>query len=206
MTQPASIARPTLPAKCSHCDRPLQAGIFCEHCRTLAATDSIDHFRLLGLEPRYDLDPAELRSRYFHLARLLHPDRLAGRGAELAEAGLRAAAQLNRAHKVLGDPVLRAEYLLELHGGRSAREDKNVPEEVLMETLTLREEIAEARAADDRAALSGLAEQVRAGYEHTLAQVQNLARRLPGDAEARDELRRRLNSIKYYQKMLEQLR
>lgn len=204
MNDPPAVARSTPPAKCSQCQEPLQAGIFCEHCRTLAATDALDHFRLLDLEPRYDLDPAQVRSRYFHLARLLHPDRLAGLDAERAEAGLRVAAQLNRAYEVLRDPVLRAEYLLELHGGQSAREDRNVPEDVLMETLALREEMAEARAADDRAALSGLTEQARAGYEDTLARIQELARRLPADPPTRAELRRRLNAIKYYQKIMEQ--
>jgi molecular chaperone HscB len=206
MTDPSAIARKTPPAKCLRCDQPLMGGIFCEHCRTLAPTDGIDHFRLLELEPCYDLDPGELRRRYFHLARLLHPDRLGGQGGEPTEAELRAAAQLNRAHEVLADPVMRAEYLLELHGGPSAQEDKSVPEEVLLETLALREEIAEAGAAGDDVALCRLAEQVRAGYEDVLSQVQELARRLPGDALIRTGLRRRLNAIRYYQKMLEQIR
>lgn len=205
MTDPVTIARASLPAKCLHCHQPLLGGIFCEHCRTLVATDQLDFFRSLGLEPCYDLDLVELRHRYFHLSRLLHPDRLAGQGQELAEVGLRAAAQLNRAHEVLADPVLRAEYLLELHGGPSAREDKSVPEEVLMETLALREEIAEADAADDHATLYRLAEQARAGYEDILGQVQELARRLPGDSQTRAGLRRHLNAIRYYQKILEQL-
>ena len=101
--------------------------------------------------------------------------------------------------------MLRAEYLLELVGGKSAKEDKSVPPEVLSTALLLREEIQEARTAGDAAALESRGAQARAVYERTLATIAELARQMPGDERSRARLRTALNSIKYHQKLLTEL-
>lgn len=199
MQTPIRTAEPVAPAKCAACHCPLEFPAVCTGCHRLVTTD-VDHFALLGLPREFDLDPGELRRRYFRLLREIHPDRRpAGSDAE------RISAQANRAFEVLGHPVLRAEYLLELTGGPSAVDDKTVAPEVLAETLSLREEIDEARERGDAAALESIRRTVGESQRRLQADVESLARRLPGEAQVGRELRHALNALKYTQRILEQL-
>lgn len=177
--------------------------LFCDHCHSLYPADGLDHFALLGLTPRYDLDPAELRQRYLQVSRGVHPD-YHGTGTQSATS-LQVSAQLNEAYRVLSDPVLRAEYLLELTGGPPATADKTVEREVLCVAFALREEIAEAKAANHSAALEACRTRVQRMYDETLARIGQLARQLPGDADLRQRLRAALNSIKYTRKLQSEL-
>jgi molecular chaperone HscB len=190
------------PVKCTSCDRPLASPLFCDQCHSLYPADGVNHFELLGVETTYDLAPAALRQKYLQVSRGVHPDY---HGTADSALSLRLSAQLNEAHRVLSDPVLRAEYLLELHGGKSARDDKSVPQDVLNTSLLLREEIQEARQAGDAAALEQTRAEVRRHFDETLARVAELARQLPGDDSVRQHLRTALNSLKYHQKLLAEL-
>ena len=181
----------------------MDSPVFCDQCRSLYPADGLNYFELLGLAPTYALDPGALRQRYLELSRKVHPDRHGD--ASAADVSLRLSAQLNDAYRVLGDQVLRAEYLLELCGGPSAREDRSVPPAVLATTLRLRDEVAEGREAADAAALDRCRTAARGQYDETLAGISAAAAKLPGDAELRRELRSRLNSIRYFQKLLAEL-
>ena len=189
------------PLKCATCNRPMDSPLVCSGCHALYPSDGLNYFELLALAPRYDLDPAEVRRAYLNLARMTHPDRFPDAPAEVSGLSLQLSARINRASQVLLDPVLRAEYMLELAGGQSAAVDKTVPQEVLTRTLMLREEIEEARTANDSAALAGQRAEVDAAYAETLKNIAKLAGRLPGDETLRRELRRVLNTVKYYERL-----
>lgn len=176
----------------------------CTGCHQLYPADGVSYFALFGFPELYDVDAAELRRRYLRLSREIHPDRAAVLGVS-EDLRLRLSAQTNQAYEVLSDPALRAEYLLELSGGKSATEIKSVPADVLSETLLLREAIDDAKRDDDSAALTAIGKQLRASFDRRLAEIAAAARRLPGDEDLRRELRVLLNSLKYYQRMLEQL-
>ncbi|MBU0640637.1 MAG: Fe-S protein assembly co-chaperone HscB [Planctomycetes bacterium] len=179
----------------------MNSRLFCADCRTLHPADTLDHFELLGLKRTYDIDVGELRRIYLSLSRDIHPDRFSTRSEQDSGLSMRISAQLNQAYQALSDDVRRAEYLLGLMGGKSSVEDKTVPRDVLLETLTLREEIDEARLADDEEALARCRGRVREHYDEALAQVSACARELPGTEQTRQTLRTRLNTIKYYQKL-----
>lgn len=197
-------ANETTSQRCPECGEPVSSPACCLACGAIGDFESADHFALLGVPRSFDLRDDELRENYLRLARQAHPDRIAAGRADRAERGLALSARLNEAYETLRDPVRRAEYLLAQAGGESPADDRTVPQEVLMETLMLREEIDEARAAKNKAALETLREQARAGFSATLERVAEAARRLPNDPFARRDLRLRLNAIKYYQRMLEQ--
>lgn len=176
----------------------------CTGCHRLYSADGVSHFALFGLPETFEVSPVELRRRYLRLSREVHPDRAAV--ADVNEIlRLRLSAQANQAYEVLLDPALRAEYLLELSGGKSATEDKSVPPDVLSETLLLREEIDDAKRGNDSASLTAIGKHVRASFDRRLAEISSTARGLPGDEGLRGELRVKLNALKYYQRMLEQL-
>lgn len=191
------------PSKCHACDGPMNTPVFCSNCQTLQPADGLSYYDMLGLPPKYDLEPAEVRQAYLKLSRDIHPDRFNSHSPEDAAQSVRISAQSNRAYQVLSDPVLRAEYLLELTGGKSAQDDKSVPSDVLTQVMMLREELDEARADQDDAALADARRQVQARFDQTLTQIGDLARELPGTDDSRQTLRTKLNTIKYYQKLLE---
>jgi molecular chaperone HscB len=191
------------PAKCDACDNAPARPLYCDACHTLHVAAYVDHFQALGLAREYDVDAGLVRRRYLAASRALHPDRLGG--TPDADA-LRAAARLNEAQRVLADPVLRAEYLLELAGGPSAAVDKRVPPEVLAETLERRETIDALRAENDSAGMDALIAEIERERSGRLAEIAALARKLPGDAALHGELRLQLNALKYQTRLLEQAR
>jgi molecular chaperone HscB len=192
------------PAKCRSCNRPLDSPLFCGNCHTLHPAAGLTHFAVLGLSPSFDINLDELRRKYLYCSRCIHPDHHSAGGAD-ADLSLHTAAQLNEAYRVLQDPVLRAEHLLALAGGRSSAEDKSAPPDVLAQTMLLREELEEARAANDNVGLATLRKQVQSLREQALQVVAGLARELPGSDDTRQRLREQLNAVKYYRKLLEQL-
>jgi molecular chaperone HscB len=201
---PSSASR-TVPARCIACQRDVQTPAVCDHCHAVQPVDHVDYFQLFGLDRTYDIDPAVIDARYFNLARAVHPDRLRSDADEVAQLSLRTMSTVNRGRVVLLDPALRADYLLELAGGPDAAAYKDVPQEVLTDALFLREEIAEAQDAGDAAALARCTATVRSRFDKAVGRVAELARALPGDEVTRLGLRAALNTVRYYQKMLEQV-
>ena len=135
-----------------------------------------DHFALLGAPRKPWLDPAELKEKYFALARTETP------GAEL-----------NEAFRVLSDPKLRLHHLLKLEGADLAA-GRAVPAavaEIFWDTGTILREtqrwllrqagttstLARALLQPEHAQLeqhlAALEEKLRALFDHELAQLRD---------------------------------
>jgi molecular chaperone HscB len=109
-----------------------------------------DLFALLGLQPAFEIDLAELERAFFEKSKELHPDRFANAPANERVAALSKSRALNDAYQTLKKAVPRAEYLLSRQGVVIADNERIPPglgAAFLMEILELREELAEARAA-----------------------------------------------------------
>ena len=119
----------------------------------------------LGIEPHYGVDMLGLKNCYRRWAAALHPDRFAT-GTEVLtifshsetfcrlqkekEYSEQQSTLINVAHNTLCDPLLRAVYLLRLHGRTlnidEQQSSEDMPElepEFLMEMLELNERIEE---------------------------------------------------------------
>ena len=121
-----------------------------------------DPFSILGVEPRFDLDPEELSRRHRELSKALHPDRYASAPAAERRMALSRAIEVNEALRILRDPVRRAEALarsLGLQVGETV-EPKASPA-LLMEMMEAREELATAGRKKDLGALGKLGEAMR---------------------------------------------
>jgi molecular chaperone HscB len=98
-------------------------------------------FELLALEPGFDLDPAEIEAQLFAASARWHPDRYA-----LAPEADRLAAEdhmalINDAHRMLQDPLRRAELLLRLAGAAPTEgTDRQADPEFLMRMMETSEE------------------------------------------------------------------
>lgn len=116
-----------------------------------------DFFTLLGLPRAFPLDMTELDARFRELQREVHPDRFAAADDASRRASMMLATQINAAYQTLRSPLKRATYLLEL-AGIDVRAESNtaMSPEFLMHQMIWREQLDEARAEGDAAALAGL--------------------------------------------------
>lgn len=196
-----------VPTKCVTCQALQQVPFACDDCHQLLAhVQGADYFELFCLPRSYDLNLAELEEKYLAISRNVHPDRFATDSEEMQAFALRATAAVNSAYDVLREPVHRAEYLLEVAGGKSAAEAKGVPGDLLDQIMTLREEIEEARAAGERSALDAIRARILEQKEAAELSIAVLCRGLPtATPEVKGELRLSLNAMKYFNNLLSQL-
>jgi molecular chaperone HscB len=118
-----------------------------------------NHFELFELAPAYTIDFAVLDEAYRRLQTLVHPDRFASAGDAERRASMQWTTRVNEAYRTLKDPVQRGKHLLELQGVDVAFEtNTQMPTDFLMQQLELREQLEEASAQKDPAALDALAD------------------------------------------------
>jgi molecular chaperone HscB len=193
---------------CVRCGARLENPQRCRACGTFQPPDPRrDHFATLALPRAYAVDTALLERRVVDFGRDLHPDRSGGEAAARTRAVL-AAAQVNEAYAILRDDYRRGEYLLSLEGGRSAADDKSVPDGFLERMLDERMELEEALAG-----APADIERVRAKFDAQLAAVgADVASRFAALATATDReralagLRAALNVMAYYRGLARDLR
>jgi molecular chaperone HscB len=178
---------------CWKCQSTKAASPSCPDCGALQPPPpGRDHFAVLGLPRRFDLERAAIEARHRELSRAFHPDRFAMAEARTRRLSLLWATAVNDASKVLRDPTRRAEYLLKLRGidlGDERAGQKHVSPAFLMEILDLREAMGLARRAGDAARVRELADAARARQAAAQAEIATLFAEL-GDREDADLVRR----------------
>jgi molecular chaperone HscB len=107
---------------------------------------SSSYFSLLGLPEQFEQDASAIERAYLERSKETHPDRFASAPAGERLAALQRTMELNDAYKTLKKPVSRAEYLLGRHGLTIGDNERIEDHEFLMQVLSLREELSEARA------------------------------------------------------------
>jgi len=123
----------------------------------------MDPFATLGVAPRFDLDLTQLERRHRELSRALHPDRYASAPVTERRMSLSRAIEVNEAYRALKDPVKRAESLLTSSGVKVGETNEPGPSnELLMEMMDAREELAEVVKAKDLGGVIKLGEAMRA--------------------------------------------
>jgi len=105
----------------------------------------MEYFEIFDIEPRLDLDLADLQRRFHDLSRRHHPDYHTTRSGEEQERSLRTTALLNDAYRTLRDPTRRVEYLIRSQG--LTIDGSQVPAELLAEVFEINEELEDFRAA-----------------------------------------------------------
>ncbi len=127
-----------------------------------------NHFELFGLPARFDVDLAQLDTRYRELQREVHPDRFAAAPDAERRVSMQLATRVNEAYQTLKSPLKRAVYILQLRGVDPKLETNTaMPSEFLMEQISWRERI-EAGSEEPEALLrlqAGLRDESRKIYE-----------------------------------------
>lgn len=145
--RPAAGAAEPRPTPCWSCRGPVAAGLlFCPTCDAIQPPGQLDPFRRLGFAVGFDIDRDVLDRRYFEAQRRLHPDRFATRTPRERALSQQQATSVNEAYEALKDPLRRADTLIHMRGTDALPEGCNLinDQELLLETLELREALAEA--------------------------------------------------------------
>jgi len=123
---------------------------------------SRNYFELFGLPQRFRFDAGSLDDAYRRLQTEVHPDRFAAASEREKRLALQSSARVNEAYRALKDPVVRAQYLLSLHGiDALAETDTKLPIDFLQRQLERREAAAEAVSASDSPAIAAILADVR---------------------------------------------
>ncbi|MCH1919790.1 co-chaperone HscB [Shewanella sp. A3A] len=164
----------------------------------------MNYFELFDLPATFDVDVADLSTRYRELQKATHPDRFANASEQQKMLAVSRTAQINDGFQTLKEPIRRAEHLLELKGVDIKNETQTVKDtSFLMQQMEWREaleDISHSRDADAADELEQTFKQYRAAIteqlQHLLASddasvIQNAAdhvRKLKFMAKLQDEL------------------
>jgi molecular chaperone HscB len=122
-----------------------------------------NHFDLFQLPARYTIDMAGLDAAYRDVQGQVHPDRFVNATDAEKRVAMQWATRANEAYQTLKNPQKRARYLCEMNGVDLQTESNTaMPMEFLMQQMEWRDQLGEARAGKDVAALEALDEQVKA--------------------------------------------
>ncbi len=162
---------------------------------------SKNHFELFGLPVGFIIDTEALASRYRDLQKVVHPDRHAAATEHERRISLQQATHVNEAFETLKDPLLRARYLLQLHGIEfDALRESTTDAAFLMQQLELREALVEARDKPDPVAeLDGLMATITGLINTQVAQMA-VQFEHPG-AEQLEEARESVRKMQFLRKL-----
>jgi len=209
MTEPQDQATPV---KCTHCDKPMSTPVVCDYCHTIGPDAAVaDHFTLLDLPRRFDLDADDIQRKFLALSRHAHPDFHADDTPEVQQLHLQVSAALNQAYQTLKDPASRAAYLLMLFGGKSSADDKSVPEGFLGQMMMMQEELTDALQAGDKAEIARIAEVLKTQRDGLVRRIGVLFEQYQESVSCKavadallGELRHQLNAVSSAKKLLSQ--
>jgi molecular chaperone HscB len=156
------------------------------------------------LPRRFGLERDAIEQAYLERAQKVHPDRFASGSSAEQRAAMEASAALNEAHRVIRDPVRRAEYLCKLAGIDVDSSDPRqgapaMSQAFLVEMIERREALEDARG-QGRAALDAL----RGSVEDELDDALDVAVRAL-DADDPQDAARALVKRRYLQRLLDEL-
>ncbi|MEW6072809.1 MAG: iron-sulfur cluster co-chaperone HscB C-terminal domain-containing protein [Planctomycetota bacterium] len=190
---------------------PVESPLFCARTkRLLEARGNLTPFEVLGLTPSYPLDDGALRRRLLRLSRQVHPDFHGQDDPATRELAERNMAELNTAFRILSDDFRRADWLVRSLGGPSEDQDREMPPEFLLEVFEWNEALEEARAAGvgspARARLAAQEEALVRERRRAMDEVGAMLTPLPpAGSAALADIRRRLNSVRYLNRTLQEI-
>ncbi|MGB4347182.1 MAG: Fe-S protein assembly co-chaperone HscB [Burkholderiaceae bacterium] len=131
-----------------------------------------NHFALFNLPPQFTLDTAQLDAAYREVQNQVHPDKFVSAPDAEKRVAMQWATRANEAYQTLKNPFKRAAYLCELNGVDLQTESNTaMPVAFLMQQMSWREALDDARADSDLPALEQLDAELRTTQREQLAQI-----------------------------------
>ncbi len=156
-----------------------------------------NHFALFQMTPSFAIDAAQLDAAYREMQGRVHPDRFAAATDVEKRVAMQWATRANEAYQTLKNPLKRATYLCELNGVDLGIESNTaMAPAFLMQQMTWREALEDARHAKDLAALEGLDAELRTARQQQLDEIASLL--AGGDYPAAGERVRQLMFVEKF--------
>jgi len=161
------------------------------------AGNTHNYFEIFGFPEFYDLDLAELSSRFRKLQSAIHPDKFASASDAERRLSVQKSALINEAYLALKSPLERARYMLKLRGVDLSNETSaSMAPEFLMQQMELREQLDEIRVSKDPAGkLEGLSKKIGRLMEELKDTLSKLFADKSGDVEKIADYVRRMQFI-----------
>src|SRR5580700_8084010 len=102
-----------------------------------------NYFELYHMPVTFYPDQVEIKSKFYELSRLYHPDRFAQAGGEELAKALRMAAMNNEAYKTFRSPDATMAYILKLNNLLEDEEKYALPPAFLMEMMDINEAVSD---------------------------------------------------------------
>ena len=116
-----------------------------------------DYFQLFALPEQFNIDPKLLEANFRKIQSASHPDRFVSAEATEKLASMQLATLSNEAYSTLKNAARRAKYLLEKQGIDAVADTNTaLPMDFLMQQMEWREQLEDAKAAKDIAAMDKL--------------------------------------------------
>jgi molecular chaperone HscB len=161
-----------------------------------------NHFELFQLPQRFAVDAAALDAAYREVQGRVHPDKFVNATDAEKRVAMQWATRANEAYQTLKNPQKRAQYLCELNGVDLQTESNTaMPMAFLMQQMEWREELGDARAGKDAAALEALERQLKAERKSRLEEVAALL-----DAGDYDQAAQGVRALMFLQKFGDEVR
>jgi len=135
--------------------------------------DTNNYFNFYGIEQSFQIDATALKKLFLEKSRQFHPD-FYTHDPESQNIALAVSSFNNKAYKILGNEISRAQYLIELH---LTEEDSKqaLPNAFLMEMMDLNEAIDDLAYARDEAKEAQLSAEIRQLKEDILSEINSKA-------------------------------
>ncbi|NRD74618.1 co-chaperone HscB [Shewanella sp. VB17] len=143
----------------------------------------MNYFELFSLTPTYHIDTVLLAERYRELQKTVHPDKFANASEQDKRIAVQRAAHVNDGFTTLKDPLLRAEYMLSLHGIEMRHESTTIKDtQFLMQQIEWREALEDiADSTDVDVCISQLNESFSTYAKHIETELSDLLSSLSDD-------------------------
>jgi molecular chaperone HscB len=144
-----------------------------------------DYFQLFNLPEQYAIDTKLLEANFRKIQSASHPDRFVNAAASEKLASMQQATLSNEAYDTLKNAARRAKYLLARRGIDAVAETNTaLPMDFLMQQMEWREQLDDAKQANDIASLERLYVQLRAEAKTMEANLTELIDVKKDDASA----------------------
>ena len=194
---------------CQSCGDSLISPLFCFSCNTLQTiSEDLDHFKVMGLPPCFEIDSVELENLYQRLTLEVHPDFFGAAPEKEKRLSEKSSVMLNAAYSSLREPASRARYLLSLFARGKNLQTNALPEDFLQEMFTLQEELDEMLNSCDRSDLSKMNEDLQNSYASIESNYATLFKKFetsPENIEILQQLQTQLNAERYLRRLLDRI-
>jgi molecular chaperone HscB len=102
-----------------------------------------NYFELYHMPVTFHPDQVEVKSQFYELSRLYHPDRFAQAGGEELAKALTMSAMNNAAYKAFKNPDATMAYILRMNSLLEDEEKYSLPSEFLMEMMDINEAVSD---------------------------------------------------------------